>query len=499
MAEVFISYRRKSCEDLACLLRDRLQDCGYEVFMDVYCLGRGNYIDALREEIRECTHFIVLLAPDDLERCKNEEDVFRQEIEFAYEFKKNIVPLFKNGFEFPKTLPKSINKLPSENGMKIYIEYLDPLMQKLTEKFLVPQTELDPEQQPIIVKNPPKGKRYGAVDEPITQYTGKPLAEMVDIARSDVTDDMSLFRIIEEAEQNESNAYLRLAEAYLNNTGMPEAPENSEKGIYWVCKAIEHKESHAMYLLGYCYEKGTGVPVNNALAAYWYEQGATQSVPSIHAIYAMADCCYKGIGIEPDLLTEARWYREAMCCEYAENAKKLSDAAYTFRYISFLRNLDKKDRKKLKNAGYSLDDVGESKVSHVQKLYDKTFIKSSIPVCFFALCLLWWIIVLRSFIGRYWEGFSGKPEEEILDLYLAGLILGSLLSGSITIQLNSTNKKIKYFVFFAIILIIELIVFLFSKPVIELALNINPILGIIVNIVLGVFLIWGFTKSTMKL
>ena len=70
MAEVFISYRRKSCEDLACLLRDRLQNRGYEVFMDVYCLGRGDYMDALRKKIMECTHFIVLLASGDLERCK---------------------------------------------------------------------------------------------------------------------------------------------------------------------------------------------------------------------------------------------------------------------------------------------------------------------------------------------------------------------------------------------------------------------------------------------
>ena len=60
---------------------------------------------------------------------------------------------------------------------------------------------------------------------------------------------------------------------YDNGTG---TPVDDEKAVYWYTKSAEQGHAKAQYNLGIMYENGEGTPVDNAKAAYWFMQSAAQ-------------------------------------------------------------------------------------------------------------------------------------------------------------------------------------------------------------------------------
>lgn len=134
--DVFISYRRDGGEYTAKILRDRLQELGYATFFDVESLRSGDFNTKLYSVIDECRDFILILSPCCLERCRNEDDWVRREVEFALERGKNIVPVMLRGFEFPSELPASIEQLRYKNGIQANTEFFEAFLEKL-RSFLV--------------------------------------------------------------------------------------------------------------------------------------------------------------------------------------------------------------------------------------------------------------------------------------------------------------------------------------------------------------------------
>ena len=67
---VFISYRRTDLP-WAQLVNDDLTRNGYDVFFDIPGLRSGDFEGAILEEIQSRDHFLVLLTPSALERCKD--------------------------------------------------------------------------------------------------------------------------------------------------------------------------------------------------------------------------------------------------------------------------------------------------------------------------------------------------------------------------------------------------------------------------------------------
>lgn len=139
--DVFISYRRNGGEHTAKILKDRLEDLGYKVFFDVESLRSGDFNTKLYSVIEECQDFVLVLSPDSLERCENEGDWVRLEIEHALKNNKNIVPVMLRGFTFPEKLPDSIDSLRFKNGLEANSEFFDAFIQKL-QKFLNTKTNL---------------------------------------------------------------------------------------------------------------------------------------------------------------------------------------------------------------------------------------------------------------------------------------------------------------------------------------------------------------------
>jgi formylglycine-generating enzyme required for sulfatase activity len=106
--DVFISYRRGSANALALLLQTQLQRQGVAAFLD-RDLRRGVFDDMLLRRIAESPSFLIILTPQALDGCRNEEDWLRKEIVQAISSQRNIIPLQVDSFQFTPELVKSLD------------------------------------------------------------------------------------------------------------------------------------------------------------------------------------------------------------------------------------------------------------------------------------------------------------------------------------------------------------------------------------------------------
>ena len=116
--DIFISYRQVGGEYAAKILRDHLQDEGYRVFFAEESQRSGYFNTNIYSVIDECTDFILILSTGSLDRCANEEDWVRREVECALQKGKNIVPIMMRGFTFPDKLPESMDPLRYCHGIE---------------------------------------------------------------------------------------------------------------------------------------------------------------------------------------------------------------------------------------------------------------------------------------------------------------------------------------------------------------------------------------------
>lgn len=137
---VFISYRRTNIP-WALAIYQNLTSHGYDVFFDYDSIPSGDFEQVILGNIRARAHFLVVLTPSALERCVNPDDWLRREIETALDEKRNIVPIFLEGFDFgspsiSKYLTGKLEALKKYNGQNVPAGFFDEGMQKIREKFL---------------------------------------------------------------------------------------------------------------------------------------------------------------------------------------------------------------------------------------------------------------------------------------------------------------------------------------------------------------------------
>lgn len=134
--DIFISYRRSSY-DTANLIATRLKSVGYSVFFDMETLRSGKFNEQLYNVIENCIDFLLVLPPGALDRCVNEDDWVRLEIQHAMAHKKNIIPVMLNGFQWPKTMPEGMEELCKYQALTASpIEYFDMAMERLQNRYL---------------------------------------------------------------------------------------------------------------------------------------------------------------------------------------------------------------------------------------------------------------------------------------------------------------------------------------------------------------------------
>ena len=133
--QVFISYRRESGADLARLVWETLNRRGFVAFMDVEDLRSGPFNTSLYSRIAEASDFVVILTPNALDRCQNEGDWLGLELAYAFQNKKNVIPVIARGFHWPESgqLPADLVKLPSQQGVAHSHELFRGSMDKLEQ------------------------------------------------------------------------------------------------------------------------------------------------------------------------------------------------------------------------------------------------------------------------------------------------------------------------------------------------------------------------------
>ncbi len=145
---VFISYRRSVSQFIARAIFQDLREHGYDVFMDVESIDKGQFGPIILNQIAARAHFLLILTPGTLDRCAEPDDWLRREIEHALETRRNIVPVMVNGFRFEDAEPFLTGKLaelPRYNSVPLYHEYFEEGMARLRERFLTPpEGEIQP-------------------------------------------------------------------------------------------------------------------------------------------------------------------------------------------------------------------------------------------------------------------------------------------------------------------------------------------------------------------
>ncbi len=98
--DIFISYRRTGGEWLAYSVYLELTLSGYDVFFDKDSLPGGDYEKYILKQVEECIDYILILPPNALDRCFNEDDLLYKEIKTAIQYKKNIIPIIMDEFSW---------------------------------------------------------------------------------------------------------------------------------------------------------------------------------------------------------------------------------------------------------------------------------------------------------------------------------------------------------------------------------------------------------------
>lgn len=134
--DIFISYRREGGGMAALHIAEELKKRRYNVFFDRESLRASWFNEELRGQIRACRDFVLILSPGALDRCVNEGDWVRIEIEEALGSGKNIIPLMMDGFSFPETLPESIAQLRYRHALTMSMDYFREGIDRLCGDFL---------------------------------------------------------------------------------------------------------------------------------------------------------------------------------------------------------------------------------------------------------------------------------------------------------------------------------------------------------------------------
>ncbi len=134
--DVFISYRRETGADDARLLQQALMARGFNVFFDYDSLRDGKFDEKIFEAIDEAPVFVLMLTERALDRCLEDGDWVRLEIERALVGNKHIVPVVPSSqhWVFPDRLPASLKGIPFEqaselNKASLFVRSVDQIVE----------------------------------------------------------------------------------------------------------------------------------------------------------------------------------------------------------------------------------------------------------------------------------------------------------------------------------------------------------------------------------
>lgn len=130
--QVFISYRREGGRDIARNIYERLSLAGYTTFFDYNSMQNGEFNRQIYDAIDQADDFVFILSKNALNRCANDGDWVKEEIEYALARKKNIVLLStEEDVVFPDNLPESLQSLRTRQATFLSQNYYDRSIEML--------------------------------------------------------------------------------------------------------------------------------------------------------------------------------------------------------------------------------------------------------------------------------------------------------------------------------------------------------------------------------
>lgn len=310
--QIFISYRREGTIRLAMLIYDRLQNEGYDCFLDKHTLKPGEkFPEEIYTNIDECTDFLLVLPPGGLDDCKDEEDWVRKEIEYALEKNKHIIPFVEQKFEFPQKadLPEKLRVILDLEAIRFNDDYFEALMEKLKNSLKskpiknLANNEVAEIQTsnkkisafikviPIIIiciiayfllpkTQSPAVKVSGGITGSITigsedevsiedRLKANPVEQITLGAQEDSGEDTpkTFEDYLTAAENGDSDAMLNVAACYYKGEGVA---QDLNKGFNWYLKSAESANPAGMLMVAVLYSSGVGTEKDKDNASKWF-------------------------------------------------------------------------------------------------------------------------------------------------------------------------------------------------------------------------------------
>lgn len=140
--DIFISYRREGGREIARTIKSHLDAHGFSAFLDFDELKDGVFDERIINAIDEAPVFMFILSKRSLDRCVNEDDWVRKEIEYAASKGKHIIPVNPDG-EFgslPDNLPETVSEVLGRNQYSEVMmgQLFQASMQKMLDERVLP-------------------------------------------------------------------------------------------------------------------------------------------------------------------------------------------------------------------------------------------------------------------------------------------------------------------------------------------------------------------------
>ena len=128
--DIFISYKNDGeGNNFAARLFEDLEKLGYSVYFNSHERRNGSFPDRLRDAIKVCNDFLLILSNGCLKQLKahDEIDWVRDELLYARQYNKNIVPILIGTAQMPKnknSMPEDLRFLPDLDACFLPEQYL---------------------------------------------------------------------------------------------------------------------------------------------------------------------------------------------------------------------------------------------------------------------------------------------------------------------------------------------------------------------------------------
>jgi len=324
--QIFVSYRRDGGEALACLISERLKQCGFETFYDVESLRSGKFNEEIFRVIDICTDVVVVLPQNGLDRCINAEDWVRKEIAYAIKTNKNIIPIMMRNFEFPQELPADINDLRNFNGISANMEYFDAAFAKLISMIKSSIYSSEDRIKQLTDNEELRGELLNCIRELESNNCAAnktALANSYSKLHNDSLNEEIAKLYTQAADLGYAPAQNAIGDCYYDGKGVE---KSIEKAFEWYKKAADQGLCEAQYNLARLFERHY-----KKLAFIWMKRASDQS--HVKALYKVGEYYEFGRGVESDYELARKAYSKAEEKGHEGASKKTTDKYWKIRRI----------------------------------------------------------------------------------------------------------------------------------------------------------------------